>query len=213
MNPNRVGTAPPPIPPQMPAYPPMPPGPPTGGRRWPALVAAAAVGAVTAAAMAAIVTTQIRDNASAPNSPAPVSVTVPAPSPVSPAPLPTAQADRQTCQQGWLPAGTAIDSATGALSVLPAGMKVTDPAVQANPAWAEAVRKAGEHYREASHALDGQIAPGTTPALAEAAKTAVSALRTLGDSMSPPSDINGNAFDIANEASAQVGILCQRLAP
>lgn len=211
-----VGTAPPPAPPQMPGYPPLPPGPPAGGRRrrlWPTLVAAAAVGAVVASGAAALITTQTRDSVAAPTSPEPSTVTVPAPTPVVPAPLPTAQADRQTCQQGWIPAGQAIDSATAALDVLPKGVKIADPAVQANPEWAAAVSKAGGFYRQASSALDGQIAPGTTPVLAAAAHTAVTALRTLGDSMSPPSDINGNAGEIANAAAAQVGVLCQRLAP
>lgn len=211
-----VGTVPPPYPPQIPGYPPLPPSPPTGGgrRRWPILLAAATVGAAVAAGAAAVITTQVRDaTASAPNLPAQVTVSVPAPTPAAPAPLPTEQADRQTCQQGWVPAGQAIDSATSSLNVLPKGMKVVDPAVQANPEWANAVSKAGEFYRQASSTLDGQIAPGTTPVLAEAAHTAVTALHALGDAMSPPSDINGNVGEIANAAAAQVGVLCQRLAP
>lgn len=210
-----AGTVPP-VPPQISGYPPLPPGPPAGGRqhRWPILIAAAAVGGMVAVAAVTAITTQARLSAhTAPKSPPPVTVTVPPPTPAAPTPLPTAQADRQTCQQGWIPAGQAIDSATAALDVLPKGMKVADPAVQANPEWANAVGKAGEFYRNASAILRGQIAPGTTPVLAEAAHTAVTALHALGDAMSPPSDINGNAGAIANAAAAQVGVLCQRLAP
>lgn len=210
-----VGTAPPPAPPQMRGYPP-PPGPPSGGgrrRRWPVIVAAAAVGAVVAAGAAALITTQSRDGAATSAASAPSTVTVPAPTPAAPAPLPTAQADQQTCRQGWIPAGEAIDSATGALNVLPKGMKIDDPAVQSNPEYAAAVIRAAGFYRQASSALDRQIAPGTTPVLAAAAHTAVAALQALGDAMSPPAAMNGDVFNIADSAAAQVGVLCQRLAP
>lgn len=211
----RVDIAPPPRPPQLPGYPPVPPVPPSGGgrwRRWPVLVAAAAVGAVVAAGAAALITTQSRESA-ATSAPAPSTVTVPAPTPAAPVPLPTAQADQQTCRQGWIPAGEAIDSATAALNVLPKGMKIDDPAVQANPQYAAAVIRAAGFYRQAASALDGQIAPGATPVLREAAHAAVTALRALGDSVAAPGEINGNVGEIANAASAQVGVLCQRLAP
>lgn len=224
MNTNRFGvdTAfPPPPPPHLPppppppGYTPQPPHPPARAhRRWPVLAGAAAIGAVIASAAAAVITVQVRDSSTVTaESPAPVTVTVAAPTSPSPAPLPALQADRQTCQQGWLPAGRLIDSATGALNVLPKGMRINDPAVQSNPEWSAAVVSAGGFYHQASEALDRQIAPGTTPILLDAATTAVKALRSLGDATSAPGEINGNAFDIANEAAAQVGVLCTRLAP
>lgn len=222
MSTNRLGVdtafpppPPPHLPPPPPGYAPQPPRPSARAhRRWPLLAGAAVVGAVIASAAAAVITIQVRDSGTVTSgSPAPVSVTVAAPTPSSPAPLPALQADRQTCQQGWLPAGRLIDSATGALNVLPKGMRINDPAIQSNPEWSAAVVRAGDFYHQASEALDRQIAAGTTPILLEAATTAVKALRSLGDATSAPGEINGNAFDIANEAAAQVGVLCTRLAP
>jgi hypothetical protein len=214
-----VGTVPPLPPPRppLPGYSPHPPGPPekTDRHRWPVLLTAGTIGAVVASAIAVVITVQARDT-SAPavtQAPSPITVTVAAPTRPAPAPLPTSQADRQTCQQGWVPAGKLIDSATAALNVLPQGMKINDPAVQTNPDWVAAVVKAGGFYRQASDALETQIAPGASPILFEAANTAAKALRSLGDATSAPGDINGNAFDIANEAAAQVGVLCTRLAP
>ena len=124
-----------------------------------------------------------------------------------------AQADRQTCQQGFLATQAPTKSATDALAVLPAGMKVLDPAVQQNPEWASAVRSAGNFYTQASDVLHEKIAPGTTPVLAEAANTTVKAFRVLGDSYTKFEPIAGNAHDIAVEASDQMVALCTRLAP
>lgn len=210
-----VGTAPPPAPPQMAGYPP-PPGPPSGGRRrrlWPMLVAAAAGGAVVASGAAALITTQARDTVAAPASPMPSTVTIPAPTPAPPAPLPAAQADRETCQVGFVGTQQPTKSAAQALAILPSGMKVLDPAVRSNPVWAGAVRSAGESYRQASDALRAHIAPGTTPVLAQAANTAVSAFRLVGDAYVAFDPIAGNAFEMALESSDQMVALCQRLAP
>jgi hypothetical protein len=92
-------------------------------------------------------------------------------------------------------------------------MKVLDPAVQANPDWAAAVRKAGDFYKQASESLRTQIAPGTTPILAQAANTAVNAFRLLGDAYINSDPIAGNAYDIALESSDQMAALCTRFAP
>lgn len=209
-----VGTVPPSTPPQMPGYPPLPPGPPTGGgrrRRWPVLVAAAAVGAVVASGAAALITTQARDHtATAPGSPAPVTVTVPAPPPAAPAPLPTAQADRQTCRPR-ADASRLISEASEAQGVIPQGMTIMDPAVRSNPSWTAGVQKAGSLYAQAGDVL--KVAPGTTPVLAEAVTTASNALHALGTAYSTFSDVNGNAHDIAKEASDAMDVICQRLAP
>ncbi len=210
-----VGTVPPPMPPQMPGYPPLPPGPPAGSggrRRWPKLVAAAAIGAVVAASAAAVITTQLR-NSPAPESPTPVTVTVPAPTQAAPAPLPTAQADNQTCQVGFIATQAPTKAAAQALSVLPPGIKVLDPTVQANPDWAAAVHRAGELYKQASESLRTQIAPGSTPILEHAANTAVNAFRLVGDAYINFDPIAGNAYEMALESSDQMVALCTRLAP
>lgn len=211
---------PPPLPPPRdPGKWPPPPGPPppspgSSRRSWPALAAAAAAGAVVAAIIAALITMQVRDTTpgAAPTH-APVTKTVQPPAPASPAPLPTAQADHQTCYQGWDAASRYVDMAKDALRVLPKGMKVSDPAVQSNPDWIAALQKAGSLYQQASDTLRAQIAPGTTPVLAAAANTAVPALRTLGDATANPTAANGNAFGIADAAAKEVGALCNRLAP
>jgi hypothetical protein len=213
-----VAFPPPPPPPVMPGYPPLPPGPPpadTHRRRWPVLVAAGVVGAVVAALAAAVITVQARDTikAKASEAHAPVTLTVPAPTPAPPAPLPTAQADRQTCEQGWIPAGRLVDSGKAALATLPEGIKIGDPVVPTNPDWTATAQRAGDSYRQASEALKSAIAPGTTPILAEAASSAAKALRVLGDAISTNDLIVGNAIEIGNATAKQVGVLCYRLAP
>lgn len=206
---------PPPDPGKWPPPPGPPPPPPRRSRRsWPTLAAAAAAGAVVAAIIAAVITMQVRDTtpAAAPTH-APVTKTVQPPTPQSPAPLPTAQADHQTCYQGWDVASHYTDMAKDALRVLPNGMKVSDPAIQSNPDWTAALKRAGSLYQQASDTLRAQIAPGTTPVLVAAANTAVEALHTLGDATANPTAANGNAFGIADAAAKEVGALCNRLAP
>jgi len=214
-NPFGIGTVPPP-PAPMPGYSPQPPGPPTGSgkRRWLPLVSAVVIGGAITSLAAAVITVQTRDtDATTEAAPTPVTVTVEVPTPPPPAPLPAAQADRQTCQQGWIPAGNLADAAVRALQVLPAGVKVGDPAIQSNPEWAAAVQNAADSYRRAGDALDRAIAPGTTPVLAEAAHTAVKALRFLGDAIGKGDPVNGNAGEIVDAAGGHVGLLCIRLAP
>lgn len=209
-----VDTAfPPPPPPQMPGYPPLPPGPPAGGsRRWPVLVGAAIIGAVVSAVAAFAITTQAQDT-TVQGLPAPTTVTVAAPTPAPPVPLPVTEADRQTCQVGFVGTQAPTKAAAQALSLLPPGVKVLDPAVQSNPDWAAAVRRAGDFYKQASEALRTQIAPGSTPVLSQAANAAVSAFRVLGDAYINFDPIAGNAHDIALASSDQMVTLCQRLAP
>jgi hypothetical protein len=203
----------------MPGYSPLPPGPAprgSGKRRWRALVSAGVIGGTIASLAAAVIIVQTRDTGATTKAapvPTPVTVTVGAPSPARPSPLPAAQADRQTCQQGWVPAGNLADAAVRALQVLPAGVKVGDPAIQSNPEWAAAVQNAADSYRRAGDTLDSAVTPGTTPVLAEAAHTAVKALRLLGDSISKGDPVNGNAGEIVDAAGGQVGVLCTRLAP
>jgi len=207
-----------PPPPSVPGFPPLPPGPPPAHgprRRWPVLVAAGLVGAVVAAVAAATITVANRDSspAAAPQTRAPVTKTVSPAAPSSPAPLPTAQADHQTCYQGWDSASHFTDLAGDAMRALPKGMKISDPTIQSNPDWTAALQKASGFYQQASDALRSQIAPGTTPVLLNAANTAVLALHTLGDATANPTATNGNAFNAADAATKEVGILCNRLAP
>jgi len=207
-----VDTAFPPPPPQIPGNPPLPPSPPAGGgRRWPVLVAAAVIGAVVSAGAAFAITTQAHTTVQ--GLPAPTTITVAAPTPSAPVPLPTDQADRQTCQQGWIPAGNLIDQALASVRTLPDGVRVGDPAIRSNPEWSSAVQRAADSYQQAGDALAASIAPGTTPALKEAAQTAVKSLHLLAASMKSVDPATGNAGEIVNTSGSQVGRLCQRLAP
>lgn len=216
-HPSRVGAPPPtPPPPTTTGYSSWPANQPGSSRprRWPALLIAASAGALVAAAAAAVTTVQLRDEPGrAQASPSSVTITVEPPAPSSPAPLPNAEADRLTCEQGWMRAGDLIAAARRELATTPAGLPVTDPAIGANPQWTSAVDQAGDLYRQAGDTLAASIAPGTTPVLAEASNTAADAARLLGDAISSRDPINGNAGEIANEAAAQMGALCQRLAP
>jgi hypothetical protein len=179
------------------------------------MVAAGLTGAIVASATAATITLQSTDTAapSAPAPPAPVTVTVPAPTPTSPVPLPTAQADRQTCRDGYLGSDPPYKAATDTLAVLPPGTKILDPATQQNPVWADAVRKAGDLYIQGADILQSKIAPGTTPILFEAATTAAKTYRVLGNSYKNFEPIAGNAHDMAQEVSDEMAALCTRLAP
>lgn len=223
MSENRFGvdTAfPPPPPPPVPGWPPnQPPSPPPAGpargRRWPLLVAVGVVAASLASFAAATITVGTRDTgvSAAHTAPSSVTVTVAAPTPPAPALLPTAQADLQTCKQGFLATDAPSRSAKDALATLPAGVKVLDPVVQQTPELANAVRSAGDYYIQASQALERKIAPGTTPVLLNAATSMAKALRALGDSYKTFDPIAGNAHEIVNEANAQMIALCSRLAP
>lgn len=197
-----------------PAAPPNPPlpAPPTGSRRlWPQLAAGAAIGA----ALAAVVTLAITSggpSASTTTPAAPAPVTITAAAPPGPAPLPLDQANRQTCQQGWLSASTHIRSATQAQSAIPVD-SILDPAVRANPSWTAAVHDAGAEYRQAADALKAQIAPGASPILLATSNTAVNAFHALGDAYNTFDDLNGNAHAVATDTAEQMSALCTRLAP
>lgn len=205
---------PPPDPGKWPS-PPGPPPPPGGSRRsWPTLATAAGAGAVVAAIIAAVITIQVRDTtpAAAPTH-APVTKTVQPPAPASPAPLPAAQADHQTCYQGWDSAMHFTQSAKAALATLPNGVKAGDPVVATNPAWTGTLRSAASYYSQAKDALRSGIAPGTTPILSEAASSAVNALGALIEALNTNAATVGNAIQLGNATAKEVGTLCDRLAP
>lgn len=119
----------------------------------------------------------------------------------------------QTCKQGFLATDAPSRSAKDALATLPPGVKILDPRVQQDPNLANAVRNAGQYYIQAGKALEAKIAPGTTPALFEAANTMAKSLLVLGDSYTSFDPIAGNAHEITDEANGQMIALCSRLAP
>jgi hypothetical protein len=161
-----------------------------------------------------VITMQVRDAApSAAPAHAPVTKTVQPPALPSPAPLPAAQADRQTCEQGWIPAGHFIDWGKAALRTLPSGVRIGDPIVKTNPDWNAAAQQAAGFYRQAGDAMSSAIAPGTTPILAAAAATAVKELRLFSDVISTNDATVGNAIQLGNATAEEVGTLCDRLAP
>lgn len=198
--------APPPVWPPPPYPPPGPP--PRVARRWPLLAAAAAAGAIIAATAATLITIQATPTpVAAPASPAPT-VTETATPPAPPAPLPAAQADAQTCH-GWSDATTLINQSAQAQSVLPDGMTITNPEVQANPAWSAAVAKSAELDNKAATTLAAQLAPGTTPMLADMTNTTVSALRTLSIAERTYDPANGNAMAVLQANQQAMDWMCR----
>ena len=100
-------------PPAYPTWPPQPypPAPQKPRRRWPAIAAAAGVGAIVAGS----ITTLITFAATSPDpantaAPAPSTVTETAGPPPSTAPLPVAEADAQTCR-AWQTTDTLFTAA------------------------------------------------------------------------------------------------------
>lgn len=206
---------PPPMPPVS-GWPPLPPGPPPGNsqrhrRGWPVIVTAGVVSALVASTIAAVVTLHVRDtgtSASTSTAPSTVTTTVAAPEAPSPDPLPAAQADRQTCETRAA-ASRLIDEAAAAQGIIPQGMTISDPAVQADAAWRSGVEQAGRLYEQASTTL--VVTPGATELLAEAVTTASKALHALGTAYTSFDPANGNAYRIAREASDAMDVLCGRI--
>ena len=102
-------------PPAYPTWPPQPypPAPQKPRRRWPAIAAAAGIGAIVAGS----ITTLITFAATSPEhantaAPAPSTVTETAGPPPSPAPLPVAEADAQTCR-AWQTTDTLVTAGSG----------------------------------------------------------------------------------------------------
>lgn len=206
--------APPPQPPvysKWPGSPYLPPQPPPARRRWPAFAAGAAIGAALAATIASIITANMvgSDHTSTPAAPVPITET---PAPPPPAPLPAAEANRHTCNT-WLSAGKLINDASTAQSVIPQGMTILDPAVRANPDWTAGVQKAGNLYGQAADTLAGDIAPGTSPMLAQTASTVVAALHALSTTTKAFDEASGNAYAVTKSAANAMDVLCERLAP
>lgn len=203
----------------QPAYPPGPPthyapaGPPPPHRpRWVPLAAAAAAGAAIAGVVATIITASLTQTPTATVTSAPITVTATPTPPPAPAPLPTAQADRQTCQ-AFMIAGDQAKAAAATLKILPEGMTIVDPAVRANPEWASAVVRAADLYNAASTTLASRIAPGTTPVLAQSARTLSAALAAVSQADRTYDPAGGDVYAVARASDGTMVGLCKRLAP
>ena len=176
----RVGTIPPPPPPAIPGYSPLPPGPPAGDHGG-----AGPCSSPRCSSALWWLAWPRRRSPFRPATPRPrrrPRCPHPSRSQCRPlhrrprAPLPTAQADRQTCHGLHRDAGSHHRLGHRCTICPSTGVTILDPAVQANPEWTAAVRKAGESLQQASDVAQGRDSPGTTPVLAEAANTAVKAL-------------------------------------
>ena len=186
-----------------------PPAPPERRRRWPAVAAAAGIGAVVAGVITTLITIAATNpeptNTAAPAAPTVTVTAAPAP---PPAPLPVAEADKQTCR-GWETTSTLFTAGAVSQGVIPQGMTITDMAVQNNPAWKAGVIKASELYGQAADTLSAQIAPGTSPMLAQIADTSVSALRTLSEGYKTFDPANGNAMTVFQTSQQAMDWLCR----
>lgn len=202
-----------------PAYPnwPPPPYPPQSSaadaaaaprRRWPAFVCGVAIGAVAAAAITAVIAARTADTAPS----TPVTITAAPPAPSTPAPLPASDANRHTCDT-WLAAGRLINDAATELSALPAGTKILDPAVRANPDWSSAVQRAADRYKQAGDGLATGIAPGTAAILDQMASSTASVLHALATADGSYDSAGGNVYDLLKVSANAMDVLCERLAP
>ncbi|MEY8019109.1 hypothetical protein [Mycobacterium servetii] len=190
--------------------PPYPPGPPPRvTRRWPLLAAAAAAGAIIAATAATLITIQATPTPVAVPAPPALTVTETAKPPAPPAPLPAPQADAQTCH-GWGDATALINAANKAQSVLPDGMTITNPEVRANPAWTAAVTQSGHLLGRAGDTLATQLAPGTSPMLADMTNTTVSALHTLSIAFTTFDPANGDAMTVFQANQQAMNVMCHQ---
>jgi hypothetical protein len=198
-------------PPAYPTWPPQPypPAPQKPRRRWPAVAAAAGVGAIIAGSVTTLITF-------AATSPEPTHTTAPAPStvtetagpPPSPAPLPVAEADAQTCRS-WRTTDKLVTAATASMLAIPSGMDITDPAVQTNPAWKAAVTRASDLFGQAADTFVAQIAPGTNATLAGVADTTVSSLRTLTEAYKTFDPAAGNSVAVFQASQQALDWLCR----
>lgn len=166
-------------PPPYPAWPPPPYPPATPPdrhrRRWPAIAAATAAGALIAATITTLATSTTSP-APTVSAPTPATITVTPGPPPPPKTQPASQADPQTCRT-WEAASMLVTAAALAQGVIPQGTTITDPAVQNNPGWKAGALKAGKLYNQAADTI--KITPGTSQTLANTAQTATSALQTV----------------------------------
>ena len=156
-------------PPAYPTWPPQPypPAPQKPRRRWPAIAAAAGIGAIVAGS----ITTLISFAATSPEpahtaAPAPSTVTETAGPPPSPAPLPVAEADAQTCR-AWQTTDKLFTAGTGRHGVIPQWHGHHRPCCAEQPGVEGGVTRASDLYAQAANTFESQIAAGTSPMLAQ----------------------------------------------
>ena len=204
-----MSIAPPPAYPTWPPQPPYPPAPQPPRRRWPAIAAAIGVGAVTGAVITTLITL-------AATGPAPVNTTAPtagtitvtAEPPPPPTPMPAAQADAQTCH-AWGTADTLVNAGKAAMGVIPEDMAFNNEAVQNDPTLVASVTRASDLFDQAANTFEVQIAPGTSPMLAQIADTTVSSLHTLSEAYRTFDPASGNVVDAFLETKTALDWLCE----
>ena len=156
-----------------PAYPtwppqPYPPAPQKPRRRWPAIAAAAGIGAIVAGS----ITTLITFAATSPEpahtaAPAPSTVTETAGPPPSPAPLPVAEADAQTCR-AWQTTDKLVTAGTAApMRVIPKAWTSPTLLCRAIRRGRRRSLRASDLFGQAANTFESQIAAGTSPMLAQ----------------------------------------------
>lgn len=187
---------------------PQPVGPPPRPRRrWPAIAATTAGGALIGGLVAALVTIAATPNTT-PLSAPPQPVTVTAAPPPPPPALPVEEADAQTCH-AWGTADRLVTAAISAMQVIPEDVTIDSPAVQDTPAWRSSVMRASTLFNQAASTFETQIAPGTSPMLAQTADTAVSALRTLSEAYKTFDPISGNSVPTFRATQKALDWLCR----
>lgn len=201
-----MSLAPPPAystwPPQQ--HPPTP----TKRPRWPAVAAAAGAGAIVAGVITTVVTVSVTAPATSTTASAAETTTVTAAPLAPPAPLPAAEADAQTCH-AWGTTDTMYTAAAAAQGVIPQGITITDPAVQTNPTWKAGAQRASEIYGQAASTFESQIAPGTSPMLAQVSATTVSSLRTLSEAYKTFDPATGNSVSVYQANQKAMDWLCR----
>lgn len=195
--------------PAYPTWPPAyPPPPPVRRRRWLPLLVVAGISAVAAGAITTLITIQATNPG--PTTPTAIPQTVTVMAGPSQTPTPTAlpaEADRQTCR-AWHTVSPLVTAGAVAQGVIPQGMTITDPAVQANPAWAAGVTKASQLYEQAADTLAAQTAARTSTMLAQITDTTVSALHTLSIAYKTYDPANGNSMKVFQANQQAMDVLC-----
>lgn len=133
--------------------------------------------------------------------------TVTASAPPPPEPLPAEQADEKTCG-GWDDARSTVLDAASALSVIPDGIDVLSPEVQAHPEWKAGVAKASRLFEQAAGTLADAKAEGTSPMLGHVTDTTIEALHTVSIAYRTFAPESGNAFDAFHESQLTMDWLC-----
>lgn len=175
-------------------------------RRWPGIVAAASAGVLVGAAVGVGATMLTRERTAA----AAVTVTVtPEPS-APPTAKPLERANRQTCE-GWDVSGKLINDAADALTAIPEGTSILDPAVRNSPEHVSAVMHAGDLFQQAADALKQRITPGAAEILTLTSQTTVSSLAALATAYRSFDESSGDSITTARTAAHNMSALCKRL--